>query len=115
MYSLFKAETIHKRQNFVWLAFLEKETENFQNHNLKVPYDCEFIVIQSENETAKKLTEIYEVKNRSFALDFGTWDRNFGLKVPNVGFYIRRYNFQKTEIQVQSFREDVVRSENGSC
>lgn len=101
-YFLFKEEKMHKWQKFIWLTFLENKMENLQYHKIKIPYDCEFIVIRPKNETTTLLTEIYEVKNRSFSLDFGTWDIN-GLKIPNASFYARRSNFENTKIEVACY------------
>ena len=43
-------------------------------------------------------------------MDFGTWDRNAGLKTANDSFYSRRSNFQKTELRVLAdFERDVRR------
>lgn len=88
--------------------FLENETQNLQNHKLNIPYDCEFVVIQPKNETTYELTEIFAVKGKSFALDFGTWDKNSGSKIRNVSFYQRRLNLEKTEIKLLSNIEKMV-------
>lgn len=56
-------------------------------------------MIQPTNE-GYKLTEIYEVKNRSFTLNFGQWSKNFGLEVSNISFYQRRFNLQNVEIGI---------------
>lgn len=87
--------------------------ENIQNHDLSVPYNCQFIVIQQTNGLAYKLTEIYEVKNKSFSLDFGKWDQG-GLKTSTLSFFRRRQNLKKTEIQVLIDRHAGVRNEKSN-
>lgn len=99
---MLKEKETHKLQNFIWLMFLNDGTKNLQNHKLNIPYDCEFIVIQPRNETVYRLTEIFTVKNKSFSLNLGAWERGYGLKVPNISFYLRRIDFQNTEMEVLS-------------
>lgn len=38
-----------------------------------IPYDCEFIIIETE-ETGYTLLEVYGLKNKTFIFDFGKWD-----------------------------------------
>ena len=90
----------YKLRNFIWLIFLESGTKNPQFDKLVIPYDCQFIVIQSKNATTYALTEIYTLKKRFFALDFGTWTKDFGLRTTDDSFYRRRTNFQSSELRV---------------
>lgn len=75
---------------------------------LTIPYDCELITIQQNTEMKYELKEYYTVKNKNFMLDFGTWDND--LKVNNISFYQRRWNFHQAEITVWS-SEFMVRTE----
>ena len=104
---LLKVNTI-KMQNFVWLIFPGNDVQKIQFTELAIPYDCEFIVIQSKNSTAFTLTELYTVKNKFFSLDYGTWTRDFGLKTTNGNFYSRRTNLQRTELRVLTHPEGEV-------
>ena len=89
-----------------WIVFLVNSQENLAT--LIVPYNCEFILIQSENSATYALTEYYAVKNKSFLFDFGAWDNDIGLKQTNIPFYRRRVNLQKSVVTVASFQPSSV-------
>lgn len=92
-------------RNFVWLIFLRNQTASFSG--LLIPYDCEFIAIQAINKTAYKITEIYTIKNESLVVNFGTWDKDLGLKASNTSFYRRRLNFQNAKLNLISQNYEV--------
>ena len=46
-----------KLHNFIWLTFAMSRTP--ESYRLMIPYDSQFLVIEPENETTYKLTEIY--------------------------------------------------------
>lgn len=82
---------------YTWLLFDE-------NINISIPYDCEFIIVQTKDKNIYKLSEIYSIKNQTFRNDFGTWDYKFGFdKSENRTFYWRRLNFNGSEIESVAF------------
>ena len=97
-------------RNFIWLIFLGNGTTNVQFKHLIIPYDCEFIVIQSKNGRIYTLTEIFTVKNQFFSLDFGTYVRGLGLQTEDGGFYNRRSNLHKIGLRVVDYLDTNVRS-----
>lgn len=105
--SLFKANQSYQLQNFIWIVFPTNLTETSQINQLIIPYDCEFIVVQSKIGTGYELKEIYTVKNKLFTLDFGIWDKNFGLRHSNESFYRRKSNFNAIEIDILSDDDSV--------
>ena len=90
----FKKIEAHQWQKFIWLVFVENLLET---NALLIPLDCEFILIEFVNKSIYKMAEIYTVKNKSFSLEFGTWDIN-GLSSSKRGFYRRRENFQGVKL-----------------
>ncbi|XP_021923396.1 uncharacterized protein LOC110831556 isoform X3 [Zootermopsis nevadensis] len=83
--------------NFFWLLFLDKSSslEEFFT-DINIPFDCEFLVAQPENDHAVGLTEVYRV-SPTLPLQtyrFGNWTPDGGLTWPSRGFYHRRNNLQ---------------------
>ena len=85
--------------------FLIDAETNIFSYNLRIPYDCEFIIIQPMGHHLHryKLTEIYQVKNKSFSFVFGTWSG--ALNVTDVSFYERRLNLNESIITTVGFQE----------
>ncbi|XP_021923397.1 probable glutamate receptor isoform X5 [Zootermopsis nevadensis] len=87
----------HAMSNFFWLLFLDKSSslEEFFT-DINIPFDCEFLVAQPENDHAVGLTEVYRV-SPTLPLQtyrFGNWTPDGGLTWPSRGFYHRRNNLQ---------------------
>lgn len=60
------------------------------------PYDGHFITVSQINYTSYKLSEIYTLKKKKMANDYGTWDVYEGLNVFSENFYLRRSNMNNT-------------------
>lgn len=84
--------------HYTWIAFVEDEQSI--RTELMVPFDCEFIIVQKNNRNDYELTEIYEIENRTFFLDFGMWSQERGLRIVNESFYSRRRDLNQSEILV---------------
>lgn len=85
----------HHLSQFIWLIFTN--SKEIHNYRLNVPYDCEFIIIQSDVGMTYTLTEIYQIDNSLFRLNFGHWEWN----APNFKDtfkYQRRLNLNNTVI-----------------
>lgn len=86
---------------YLWLVFVKNlDLLKDPKNELAIPYDCEFIIIQSHSRGKFKLKEIYKIENRTFLLDFGTLDSYKGLKTKNLFLYIRRRNLNQSEIVI---------------
>lgn len=94
-FSSFQIHTSFVFSRFIWLVFLSN-FQSIKDENLAIPYDCEFIAIQSENGSNFKLTEIYEVQKNKFLSNFGVWDYTSGLKISKKTFYERRLDMNGT-------------------
>lgn len=88
---------------FIWFAFLDNFESNIPQHDLQIPVNCEFFIIQRFGDTSYKLTETYKVKNKSFSFDFGTWDGV--LNITNISSNRRRSNFNGTTINIMDNHE----------
>jgi hypothetical protein len=82
---------------FFWLLFLDNNSslEDFFI-DINIPFDCEFLVAQTEGDHVFVLTEVYRV-SPSLPLQtyrFGNWTPGGGLTWPSRGFYQRRNNLQ---------------------
>lgn len=98
----------YKLRRFTWLIFVF-DFKSIRDENLIIPYNCEFITIHSENPTCYKLTEIYMVKNKTFVQNFGNWCLDFGLKIPDDHFYVRRQDMNGSELNAIVDFNDVSR------
>jgi hypothetical protein len=81
----------------VWLLFLDTDAslEDFFT-DINIPFDCEFLVAQSERGDVIALTEVYRV-NPTLPLQtyrFGSWSPGGGLTWSSQGLYRRRNNLQ---------------------
>lgn len=104
---LAEEERSYQMQHFTCLAFV-KYTDWQENQELKIPYDCEFIAIEPEVDgVIYKLSEIYEVKNKKFTLDFGAYHQEYGLTLSQQSFYNRRLDFNQTKTIVLNVYENV--------
>jgi hypothetical protein len=85
-----------------WLLFLDTNTslEQFFT-NINIPFDCQFLVAQPQNDHVVVLTEVYRV-NSTLPLQtyrFGNWTAGGGLTGPSEGLYKRRNNLQGAELK----------------
>ncbi|PNF32646.1 hypothetical protein B7P43_G15054 [Cryptotermes secundus] len=105
----------------VWLLFLDTNAylEEFFT-DINIPFDCEFLVAQSQNGDVIALTEVYRV-SPTLPLQtyrFGNWSPGGGLTWPSQGFYQRRNNLQGHVIRATYKSEpitvNVVKEANGS-
>jgi hypothetical protein len=64
--------------------------------NIDIPFDCEFLVAQQEDDHTVVLAEVYRI-NASFPIHihhFGIWTSISGATLSTVSFYQRRNNLQ---------------------
>lgn len=59
------------------------------------PYDCEFIFVYP-NLNSYELHEVYNVGDKLFTHDFGTWDAKKGLKIIKKPVYYRRTDMNQS-------------------
>lgn len=83
---------------FKWMVFVQNSELTLNPEKLKIPYNCEFVIIRPETTSSYKLVEYYTTTNRFFAHEFGTWNDRFGLKTTNISFYWRRLDLNRTRI-----------------
>lgn len=84
---------------FIWMVFTD--SEKIQSYHLNIPYDCDFIIIQSLHGFSYKLTELYQVEKSKFYLDFGNWASNRS-SITSKFKYRRRANLNGTKILMVS-------------
>ena len=99
----------------IWLLFLDTNTslEQFFT-DINIPFDCQFLVAQSQNDHVVVLTEVYRV-SPTFPLQtyrFGNWTAGGGFTWPSQGLYTRRNNLngyviQGTQIKVTESHSDM--------
>lgn len=92
---------IYKISRLTWFVFVK----NANLVTLKIPYNCEFIVIQRRNRYYK-LTEFYSFKNKQFRYDFGVYEGDYGLNVTDVSFYWRRLNLNGSRLIAGDYEEN---------
>jgi hypothetical protein len=86
----------------IWLLFLDTKTslEQFFT-DINIPFDCQFLVAQPQNDHVVMLTEVYRV-SPTLPLQtycFGNWTAGDGLTWPSQGLYRRRNNLKGFTIQ----------------
>ena len=79
----------------IWLLFLDtnKSLEQFFTY-INIPFDCQFLVAQSQSDHVVVLTEVYHV-SPTLPLQtyrFGNWTADGGLTWPSQDLYTRRNN-----------------------
>jgi hypothetical protein len=64
--------------------------------NINIPFDCQFLVAQSQGDHVVVLTEVYRVSPtlRLQTYRFGNWTAGGGLTWPSQGLYRRRNNLK---------------------
>jgi hypothetical protein len=70
--------------------------------DINIPFDCQFLVAQPQNDHVVVLAEVYRV-SPTFPLQtyrLGNWTIGGGLDWPLQGFYMRRKNLKGLTIQV---------------
>ena len=75
--------------------------------NLTVPYDCQFFIAQSDNGKNFAIKETYNINNKPFLTEFGTWDPYYGLVIPQSNFYLRRQDMNGSVITTEQNLENV--------
>lgn len=88
---LLQIEEPVKLSGFTWFVFLDDSKSDIFSYDFRVPFNCEFVVIQPIHNSLYKLSEIYQVKNNSFYFNFGTWGDV--LNATEMSFNRRRINF----------------------
>jgi hypothetical protein len=94
-----------------WMLFLDTTwplDEFFSG--VYIPFDCEFVVVQSAGDEGVILTEVYRV-SPSFPLQkyrFGTWSAGDGFFCTDKGFYQRRDNLQGLALKTASLKVSVL-------
>ncbi|KDR17642.1 probable glutamate receptor [Zootermopsis nevadensis] len=87
----------------IWLLLLDKNSslEEFFT-DINIPFDCEFLVAQPEDDHVVGLTEVYRV-SPTLPLQtyrFGNWTPDAGLSHPSQSFLHRRNNLQRLNLHV---------------
>lgn len=95
-----------------WLVFFDNKT-TFSDFffEVYVPFDCEFMVARSINDTGREIiNEVYQIdkKKELRSMRFGVWDVKRGLKSPKHGLFLRRndlfgQNIRVTSVHVRSY------------
>lgn len=88
---------------FTWLVLVSlKNLTSLDTSQLRVPYNCEFIIAHTTNLNNYKLTEVYKLKDKTISFDYGVWDYRLGLITTNLTFYWRRLNLNHTELNLET-------------
>ena len=101
----------------IWLLFLNTNTSLEQYFtDINIPFNCQFLVAQPQNDHVVMLTEVYRV-SPTLPLQiysFGNWTAGGGLTWPSQSLYRRRNNLQGHTIQAaqHSVREICTTCEN---
>ncbi|XP_021923388.1 probable glutamate receptor [Zootermopsis nevadensis] len=105
----------------IWLLFLDKNSslEEFFT-DINIPFDCEFLVAQPEDDHAVGLTEVYRV-SPTLPLQtyrFGNWTPARSPTWPSTNFLLRRSNLQGCVIRATYKHEylvvNIVNNSDGS-
>jgi len=99
---LFQALLDTDSSKAIWLLFLNTNTslEQFFT-DINIPFDCQFLVAQSQSDHVVVLTEVYRV-SPTLPLQtyrFGNWTAGGELTWPSQGLYTRRKNLNGLKIQ----------------
>lgn len=82
-------------KKFTWLVLVDwRMSSKEDEENLLVPYDCEFFLVYPTGLKEYKLVEVYKVKNQIRMFDYGTWDKDSGLKTTEISWYWRRVDLK---------------------
>ncbi|XP_020281630.1 uncharacterized protein LOC109853695 [Pseudomyrmex gracilis] len=92
-----------------WLVFFDNKT-TFSDFFFKVyvPFDCEFMVARSIDDTGREIiNEVYQIdKEKELrSMRFGVWDVKIGLKGPKHGLFSRRNDLFGQKIRVTSVHD----------
>lgn len=87
---------------FKWIVFAEREFSVTEELELKIPYDCLFLVIYPK-DNFYYLKEIYQVKGRVFSFEYGTWGNDSGLIIKETSMYTRRFDFNGSLLVLQNY------------
>ena len=86
----------------IWLLFLDTNTSLEQFFmDINIPFDCQFLVAQPQNDHIVVLNEVYRV-SPTLPLQtycFGNWTVGGGLTWHSQGFYMRRKNLKGLTFQ----------------
>lgn len=94
----------NKAHRFTWLVFVDFYNLT-ESKNLNIPYNCRFLIALFQlKEKEFKVMEIYHLKNQ---LHFSEFKTNENLIYPNYYLYLKRMDFNKTEI-VMNFDDNSV-------
>lgn len=83
----------------VWVIF--NKTRDFKR--IYIPYNCQFIAIESENDQDFNISEIYNTRiytNDFYISNFGKWEEENNLRIFKNDFYQRRFNMNDTFLVV---------------
>ncbi|XP_069700768.1 glutamate receptor U1-like [Periplaneta americana] len=98
--------------DFFWLLFLDtKMPVNGFFVGINIPFDCEFLVAQQQDDRVVALTEVYQV---SAALPlrtehFGNWTEHKGLARPSLGLYQRRNNLHGVALRTGTMNGEYIK------
>lgn len=65
------------------------------------------LIAQLKDRNSYLLKEIYWVKEKLFSLDYGIWNNNSGLIISESPTYVRRFNLNNTEVQIDMLEPKV--------
>lgn len=86
---------------FTWVVILEQDHLTHTNMaDIFIPYNCQFIIVDSINTTSYRINEIYKIKEHTklISKEIGTWVLDDGLTCVTGYFYERRMDLEGTEM-----------------
>lgn len=83
-----------------------------EENDILIPNYCLFLLAHPKDSNTYFLKEIYEIKNKTFSLNYGSWKNDSGLTVITEPIYNRRFNFNKTEMVIQTLGRETVNKYN---
>lgn len=88
---------------YTWTVFRSVSDILQKSENMYIPYNCQFIVIDSEDGKNFYMSEVYDVRfavRKLYTRYFGFWSKNTGLELVSSDFYQRRFHMNGTWITV---------------
>ena len=87
---------------YIWLTF-QDSTINFTKSY--IPYNCQFIVIESEDGQNFNLREFYNTRIYTkdlFVTNFAKWNKKNDLEISEPDFYQRRFDTNQSSLVIIS-------------
>lgn len=87
---------------YKWLIFVRDTFTEFEENELLIQNYCLILFAHSKDFHTYFLKEIYDIKNKTFSFNYGKWNNDSGLTVTTIPMHVRRFNFNKTEIVLET-------------